>query len=161
GDLPREESLAPGWMAATVLWDDDAGHAIIARQVQLARDAGALEQLPIDLVELAMSDAWRGDFAAAASLFAESDSIAEATGVLIAPYAAMFVAALRGNRAELTRLIETTIAKAEAGGQGAAVTAAHRAVAVLHTGLAPSAAALPPPDQAPPHPTPPPPLVPL
>jgi DNA-binding CsgD family transcriptional regulator len=134
GDLPREESLAPGWMAATVLWDDDAGHAIIARQVQLARDAGALEQLPIDLVELAMSDAWRGEFAAAASLIAESDSIAEATGVLIAPYAAMFVAALRGNQAELTRLIETTIAEAEAGGQGAAVTAAHRAVAVLHNG---------------------------
>jgi DNA-binding CsgD family transcriptional regulator len=122
-------------MAATVLWDDDAGHAIIARQVQLARDAGALERLPIDLVELAMSVAWRGEFAAAASLIAESDSIAEAAGVLIAPYAAMFVAALRGNQAELTRLIGATIAEAEAGGQGAAVTAAHRALAVLHNGL--------------------------
>ena len=47
----------------------------------------------------------------------------------------MFVAALRGDQAELTRLIEATIGEAEAGGQGAAVTSAHRAVAILYNGL--------------------------
>src|SRR5262249_30074357 len=57
------------------------------------------------------------------------------TGVHVAPYAAMFVAALRGNQAELTRLIEAAIAEAEARGQGTAVTSAHRAVAILHNGL--------------------------
>jgi DNA-binding CsgD family transcriptional regulator len=134
-DIPREESLASGWMAAAFLWDDDAGQAIMARQVQRARAVGALEYLPIFLVPLAMSAGWRGDFAAAASLIAEGDAIAEATGVRIAPYAAMFVAALRGNQAELTRLVEAAIAEAEAGGQGAAVTSAHRAVAILHNGL--------------------------
>ena len=134
-DIPTEESLASGWMAAAFLWDDDAGQAIMARQVQRARTVGALEYLPIFLVPLAMSAGWRGDFAAAASLVAEGDAIAESTGVRIAPYAAMFVAALRGDQAELTRLIEATIGEAEAGGQGAAVTSAHRAVAILYNGL--------------------------
>ena len=84
GKVSREEGLRWGWIAATVLWDEDAGRAIIARQVQLARDAGALEQLPTDLVALAMSDAWRGEFAAAASLIAETDAVAEVTGSRIA-----------------------------------------------------------------------------
>ena len=39
--------------------------AILVRQVQLARDAGALGQLPIDLGSLGTDAAWRGDFAAA------------------------------------------------------------------------------------------------
>jgi len=37
GDVSREEGLQWGWMGASLLWDDDAGHAIMARQVQLAR----------------------------------------------------------------------------------------------------------------------------
>ena len=73
GDVSREEGLQWGWMGASLLWDDDAGHAIMARQVQLARAAGSLEQLPSDLVALALSTGLRGDFAAAASLIAESE----------------------------------------------------------------------------------------
>src|SRR5262249_32280184 len=76
GDVSREEGLRWGWIASTVLWDEDASRAIMARQVQLARDTGALDQLPTGLVALAMSDAWRGDFRAAASLIAESDAVA-------------------------------------------------------------------------------------
>lgn len=115
GDLSGDEGLRWGRVAAVLLWDDDAGQTIMDRNIRQARAAGALEHLPLFLVPLAMSAGWRGDFAAAASLTAEGDSIAEATGVSIAPYDAMFVAALRGNQAELTRLIETTIAEAELG----------------------------------------------
>jgi DNA-binding CsgD family transcriptional regulator len=135
GDISREEGLRWGWMAASVLWDADAGRAITARQVRLARAVGALEQLPVDLVALAMDDAWRGDFEAAASLVAETGAIAEVTGSRIAPYAAMFLAALRGNQAEVTALIEATMAAAEAGGQGAAATYAHWVTAILNNGL--------------------------
>ena len=134
GDISREEGLRWGWMAATVLWDDDAGRAIIGRQVQLARDAGALDQLPVDLVALAMAAAWAGDFAAAAALIAETDAVCEMTGSRIAPYATMFLASLRGNQAEVTPLIEAA-AEAEAGGQGAAVTYAHWVAAILFNGL--------------------------
>jgi DNA-binding CsgD family transcriptional regulator len=133
--VTREEGLATGWMASAFLWDDDAGHVLMARNVQLARAVGALEYLPIFLVPLALSFARRGDFPAAAGLIAEGDSIAETTGVPIAPYAAMFVAALRGNQAELTRLIDASVAEAEAGRQGAALTSAHWAVAILQNGF--------------------------
>jgi hypothetical protein len=134
-EVSREEGLRWGWIAATVLWDEDAGRAIIARQVQLARDAGALEQLPTDLVALAMSDAWRGDFAAAASLIAETDTVAGVTGSRIAPYTQMFLASLRGSQAELASLIAVANAKAAAEGQGVAATYAQWAAAIAHNGL--------------------------
>jgi DNA-binding CsgD family transcriptional regulator len=135
GDIPREEGLASGWLAASILWDDDAGRAIMDREVRLAREAGALDELPVNLVPLAMSATWRGDFAAAASLIAEGDAVCEVTGSRLAPYAAMFLAAMGGNQAELISLVEATVAAAEAGGQGAAVTYAHWAAAILHNGL--------------------------
>ena len=135
GDVSREEGLRWGWIAATVLWDENAGRAIIVRQVRLARAAGALEQLPTGLVALAMSDAWRGDFTAAASLIAETDAVAEVTGSRIAPYTHMFLASLRGNQAELTSLIAVSNAKATAEGQGVAATYAQWAAAILHNGL--------------------------
>src|SRR6185437_11830237 len=53
-DLSGEEGLRWGWIATTVLWDQDAGRAIEARQVQVARDTGALESLPTDLIALAL-----------------------------------------------------------------------------------------------------------
>jgi DNA-binding CsgD family transcriptional regulator len=135
GDISREEGLASGWLAASVLWDDDAGRAIMDREVRLAREAGALDALPVNLIPLAMSATWRGDFAAAASLIAEGDAVCKVTGSRLVPYAAMFLAAMRGNQAELTSLVEATSAAAEAGGQGAAVTYAHWAAAILHNGL--------------------------
>jgi DNA-binding CsgD family transcriptional regulator len=135
GDISREEGLASGWLAASVLWDDDAGRAIMDREVRLAREAGALDELPVNLIPLAMSATWRGDFAAAASLIAESDTVCEVTGSRLAPYAAMFLAAMRGDQAELTSLVEATSAAAEAGGQGAAVTCARWTTAILHNGL--------------------------
>jgi hypothetical protein len=135
GAVAREEGLWAGWMAATVLWDADAGRAIIARQIRLGRAVGALEELPVNLIALAYDDAWRGDFAAAASLVAETDAIAEVTGSRIAPYIPMFLAALRGNQAELTPLLAAAIAAAEAEGQGVAVTTAHWSAAILHNGL--------------------------
>jgi DNA-binding CsgD family transcriptional regulator len=135
GDISREEGLASGWLAAGVLWDDDAGRAIMDREVRLAREAGALDELPVNLIPLALSAIFRGDFAAAASLIAEGDAVCEVTGSRLAPYAAMFLAAMRGNQAELISLTEATIAAAEAEGQGAAVTCAHWAAAILHNGL--------------------------
>jgi hypothetical protein len=98
GDISREEGLASGWLAASILWDDDAGRAIMDREVRLAREAGALDELPVNLIPLAMSATWRGDFAAAASLIAEGYTVCEVTGSRLAPYAAMFLAAMRGNQ---------------------------------------------------------------
>jgi DNA-binding CsgD family transcriptional regulator len=137
-DISVEEGLRWGWLAqaaASSVWDDVRWRAILLRQVQIARDVGALDQLPIDLGSLGTDAAWSGDFAAAAALIAETDAVCAATGSRSAPFAAMLLGALRGHQAEVIPLIKATIAEATAGGQGIAVTYAHWAAAVLYNGL--------------------------
>ena len=118
------------------MWDDE-GWCLTARHVQLARDVGALDQLPILLPALAVGAVWRGDFAAAASLMAEADAIGEATGahVPISAGILMMLACFRGSQADASALIEATIERGAAGGQGGIVTWARWASAVLYNGL--------------------------
>jgi DNA-binding CsgD family transcriptional regulator len=137
-DITVEERLRWGSIAhaaASAVWDDDAWRELLTRQVRLARAAGALDQLPVDLGALAMSAAWSGNFATAASLITESDAVCEATGSRAAPYAAMMLASFRGDHAGAIPLIEATIAEATAGGQGLAVTYARWAAAILYNSL--------------------------
>jgi DNA-binding CsgD family transcriptional regulator len=124
--------MAP--MAGATLWDYQ-GYSLIEGPVQLAREVGALDRLPMLLNQLATAAVWRGDFAAAASLIAEADAVCEATGARNPHYAALRLAASRGREAEAARLIQATIEQAAAAGQGAAVTSAHWAAASLYNGL--------------------------
>src|SRR6185312_6537554 len=136
--ITADEAIRWGWFAqaaASALWDDDGWRAMLLRQVQLARDVGALDQLPIMLAALGTAVVWCGDFAGAASLIAESDAVCEATGTRAAPFTAILLASWRGREAEAAPLIEVTIAEATAGGQGIAVTYARWAAAVLGNGL--------------------------
>jgi len=137
-DMTTAEELRWGWFAqaaASALWDDDAWRAMLVRQVRLARDAGALDQLPIMLGALGTAVAWSGDFAATAALDAEAVAVCEATGTRAAPFTAMMLASLRGRQAEAAPLIEATIAEATAGGQGIAVAYAQWTAAILANGL--------------------------
>ncbi len=137
-DISAEDRLSWGWVAqgvASALWDDDAWRVILERQLQLARAAGALDQLPIDIHALGTAVARTGDFAAAAALVAEADAVREATGSRAAPFTAMMLACLRGDQAEAVPLIEATIAEAAAGGQGIAVAYARWVAAILDNGL--------------------------
>ena len=144
-DMTRAEELRWGWFAqaaASALWDDDAWRAMLARQVRLAQEVGALDQLPIMLGALGTAVAWTGDFAAATALDAEAGAVCEVTGSRAAPFTAMILASLRGRQAEAAPLIEGTIAEATAGGQGIAVAYAHWAAAILANGLGHHADAL-------------------
>jgi DNA-binding CsgD family transcriptional regulator/tetratricopeptide (TPR) repeat protein len=135
--MPVTEQLRWGWMAPVVggvLWDDD-GYSLIERPVQLARDTGALDRLPMLLNQLASAAVWWGDFAAAAALIAEADTICEATGARIAPYAAMRLASAQGRREDAVPLIHAAVEEATAVGQGVAVAAAYWAYACLYQGL--------------------------
>jgi DNA-binding CsgD family transcriptional regulator len=136
--MSMAEELRWGWFAqaaASALWDDDTWRAMLVRQVRLAREAGALDQLPIMLGALGTAVAWSGDFAAADALNAEANAVCEATGSRAAPFTAMMLASLRGRQAEAAPLIEGTITEANAGGQGIAVAYAHWAAAILANGL--------------------------
>jgi DNA-binding CsgD family transcriptional regulator len=121
-------------VASLPLWDAE-GYRLIVPPLQLARDVGELDQLPMLLNVLAVATALRGDLAGAASLVAEADAAREATGARLVAYAAMVLAAFRGSEAEAVPLIDATLEQAEAVGQGAAVTWAHWVSAVLHNGL--------------------------
>jgi DNA-binding NarL/FixJ family response regulator len=132
------EDLRWGWLAqaaAIVLWDEDGWHAIAVQQTQLARDIGALDQLPIDLASEASTVIRSGDFPAGTSLIAEADVVSEATGIGYPPFAALWLACLSGQEAEATRLIESTIAEGTAGGQGHAVSFAQCVAAILYNSL--------------------------
>jgi DNA-binding CsgD family transcriptional regulator len=121
--------------AAVELWDFESWDAVITRQMELARDAGALAPLSIALNGEGIVVTWRGDFGAAAGVIAEADAVTEATGTRIAPYGAMLLAALRGREAEARALIDAAMADAKIGGEGLAVQYAQWANAVLDNGL--------------------------
>jgi ATP/maltotriose-dependent transcriptional regulator MalT len=136
-DIPVEDVLRWGWMAtgaSAAVWDDEGMLAIYTRQVQLVRDAGALEQLPIHLSALSLAKAWTGDFADAAALMAESDRVAAATGNRFPPYMSLRLLALQGREAEAATMA-SAIERA-APELGMAASTAHWAAAVLYNGLA-------------------------
>jgi DNA-binding CsgD family transcriptional regulator len=137
-EIAVEDVLRWGWMATAAsdaVWDNEDMLATAARMLQLVRDAGALAQLPIHLSAAALARAWNGDFAGAASLVAEIDSVVAATGSRIAPGAALRLRSLQGKEAETSALIASTIEHAAAGGHTIALYA-HWAAAVLYNGLA-------------------------
>jgi DNA-binding CsgD family transcriptional regulator len=136
-DVPVADRLRWSWwvpVASLPLWDGE-GYRLIVPPLQLARNVGELDQLPMLLNVLAVATALRGDLAAAAALIAEADAAREATAARLVPYAAMVLAAFRGSQAEAVPLIEATLEQAASAGQGAAVTWAHWVTAVLHNGL--------------------------
>ena len=138
-DIPVEDVLRWGSVAAgasALVWDFEGMLAMSVRQVQLAREAGAIALLPLYLSQLGIALPWMGDFAGAASLVAETDSVAAATGSRIAPLTLLRLLALQGREAEASAAIASAIEQAAAGGQGLAVAWAHWAAAVLYNGLA-------------------------
>jgi len=133
-DISIEEVLRWGWLAtaaAAVAWDFEACVATAQRQVEVARGAGALAVLAVGVNVLGQVVALEGDFAEAASLKAEADAVRDATGTQVAHYGALVLAALRGRESEALPLIEATVTRATAEGQGTAVQYAHWARSVL------------------------------
>jgi DNA-binding CsgD family transcriptional regulator len=137
-DIAVADELRWGWLAqaaASALWDDDAWRAMLTRQVRLAREAGALDQLPVLLGALGTALVWSGDFTEAAALVTETDAVCAATGTRSAPFTAMMLAAFRGEAAETAPLVEATVADATAAGQGIAAAYARWVAAILGNGL--------------------------
>ena len=137
-EIAVEEGLRWGWVATiatSVLWDLENWQSIVLRQLQSAREAGLLTHLLRYVSQLAAYATWRGDFAEAASLVAEADAIAEATGTRFAPYAPVFLAGWRGTEADATRLIEVVTKDARAAGQGQAIQLCQWVSGILYNGL--------------------------
>jgi DNA-binding NarL/FixJ family response regulator len=133
-----EKGLQWGVLASTAsveLWDFDSWEAVIAAQMERARDAGALAPLSIALNGVGIVVAWRGDLVGAAQVVAEADAVKEATGTRIAPYGAMLLAALSGREQQARERIDRPVEEALAAGEGLGVQYGQWARAVLANGL--------------------------
>ena len=136
-DISVEEGLSWLWLAeraAMAVWDDEAWHILASRHVKLARDAGALSELPLAVRSRILLHSHSGELAEGAALIAEAQVVADATGSQLAPYGATGIAAWRGREAEATALIQANMDGVTSRGEGRGVTSQYSA-ALLYNGL--------------------------
>jgi len=137
-DVSAEEGLRWLWLAsyaAGSVWDYPSWDVLSGRQVTLAHDAGALIALPIALSTHAGVHLFAGEFAEAASLVAQAESVAEATGSSLAPYGVLALAVFRGQEARAAQLIQTATDDAGRRGEGGGLSSVQWAAAVLGNSL--------------------------
>ena len=123
------------WFVAGDLWDSHWWTELAERATALARDAGALNFLPVCLEGSAAAYLHAGDFARAAALIQESDSISEATGNAPLRYCSLVLAAWRGDEDRALAVIEARTKVANADGEGRVLGLAGYTTAVIYNGL--------------------------
>jgi DNA-binding CsgD family transcriptional regulator len=122
-------------LIALELWDFESWRALAARQVQVARDVGALVQLQAAVNFLSLIHLLAGEVSAARQLIEENRLIAEAIGNPPVEYAAMMLAAWQGREQEASELIQATAQLAAGRGRAVLAVLAAWARAVLDNGL--------------------------
>ncbi len=137
-DMSAAEQLHWLWLACIscqLLWDDVRWEALSERNVQLARETGALAELPHALGMRAHVHFFAGELATAASLVDEIRATAEATGGSLPPYAVVGLAAMRGREAETVGLIDDSRKALTRRGEGIGISVLDWSEAVLYNGL--------------------------
>ena len=135
GDAFPEEGLWQACHAAGLLWDYDSWQALSKRQIEIARDAGAVTALPLAFTMRAMPHLFAGEFTAATSLVTQLESVSQAIGSSLAQYAALALAVFQGREAEAAELIATVTTDAQRRGEGAWLHFVRWATAVLCNSL--------------------------
>jgi DNA-binding CsgD family transcriptional regulator len=140
----REEAvLAPEearWLslacrAAWDVFDEESWRLLATRELQRARDAGALTLTPLLLSSLSYLQVLCGELSAAESLLDEIRVATAATGIPAHRYVEIWIAAVRGREPELSAVVEDFTTDAKARGEGFALGFAGQAGAVLYNGL--------------------------
>jgi DNA-binding CsgD family transcriptional regulator len=137
-DSAVEDDLRWLWLAsitAADLWDDETWYVLSNRHVRIAREAGALSELPLALNSRVFVHLFAGELAAADSLVEQARAVKEATGSNLAPYGAVGLAALQGRTSEVGKLIEASMSEVVPRGEGIGVTVTQWANALLYNGL--------------------------
>jgi hypothetical protein len=99
--------------------------------VEIAREAGALSELPLALDSRVLVHLFAGELAAAASLVEQARAVTEATGSNLAPYGALGLAALQGDPGQAGELIEASVSEVAPRGEGIGLAVTHWASALL------------------------------
>jgi DNA-binding CsgD family transcriptional regulator len=137
-DTATDEVLRYAFLAsyaAQALWDEEGYRALPTRQIQLARDAGALSVLPLTLTMRIGAHLHAGELERSASMVAELNDVTEVTGAEEPPYAALALAAWHGREPEASALIQTSMKAVVARGEGIGLTFIEWVTAVLYNGL--------------------------
>jgi DNA-binding CsgD family transcriptional regulator len=138
-DAPMSDEDALRWLwlacrAARALGEDAISDELTERQVRLAREAGELSLLSIALAERFSLQLFLGDHVGAQASVLESEVVAAATGSRLAPQRAL-LAALRGEEAEATALIDAERSEVLDRGEGLWLVITEWASAVLFNSL--------------------------
>ena len=136
--LSEEEELRWLWLAchiARALGDDVAWDELTARQVEVARQAGALLLLPVALDDRIHVDLFAGRIAVATSLAAEAAAVVEATGSRMSLRGPIALANWRGQEAEARTLIEARREEVMSRGEGLWLAHTDWGSAVRYNGL--------------------------
>jgi DNA-binding CsgD family transcriptional regulator len=118
-------------IVAEEMWDDDAMYVLAARQVQAARDTGALGHLLFALSFHARNHMLAGELTESGQLIDEAREIADATGNPALVNAPMILSAWRGQESQASELIEASSEEAARRGW----TSNNYARCVLYNGL--------------------------
>jgi DNA-binding CsgD family transcriptional regulator len=136
--LPVSEQLRWKWLATVSsvhVWDDARWEAISERHVQIARETGALGELPFALSQRVYAHLFAGELTTAALLVDEIRAATEATGSSLTPYGAVGLVALRGREHEAMSLIDESRGEVTRRGEGIGLSVLDWAEAVLYNGL--------------------------
>jgi DNA-binding CsgD family transcriptional regulator len=129
-------------VASMCVWDLDSWVALSTRDVEFARASGALAPLFVALHARGMAVTLCGDFETTISLAAETDVVAEVTGIRLAARCDLLLAGYRGRPAEAAPLFAAATADAMTRGEGFGLQNANWSEAVLSNGLGRYAEAL-------------------
>ena len=134
---PRELDVLchPYCFVAAELWDEEAWFEIADGQVQLARSSGTLSRLVEALNGLAVFSIHVGELAQAEALISEEKNIQLGITQPLTSYAAVLLAAWRGDAARAAGFMDQMIVSASSRGEGMALAFVEYAKAVLHNGL--------------------------
>jgi len=138
GEMSTQEELRcsfPAWRTAGLLWDDESFDLVASRHLKIARETGALTEIPLALTARIYSDTFAGELVTAASLVEELQTVSEAIGGFVMPQGSLVLTAWRGQAAEATSLFEATIKDAGARGETLTLGCAQWTSAVMYNSL--------------------------
>ena len=136
--MSTTERLRWKWLATVTaihLWDEARWEAISESHVRLARETGALGELPLALSQRVFVHLFAGELSAAASLVEEIQAVSDASGGVAPPYGAAGLLAVRGHPADAAHLIDRSRAELTERGEGVGLSILDWAEAVLGNGL--------------------------
>jgi DNA-binding CsgD family transcriptional regulator len=137
GDISSQEELRLLWLTSATaadLWDDAQWDTFTARHVKIARESGALSELPLALTSRVYVHLFAGELEDASSLVQEAQTVGEAIGSLPVTYGAIGLAAWHGREDEFHRLTDT-MSDTAGGGERTGATVTNWCRAFLFNGL--------------------------